>query len=360
MWPTKWPQYVVMVGAPLTLAAGFGFAVAILEPGRAGIGALRARWAARGTARVGGTRRSTPRELLSATPWVLPGVFAVLFLTAAPLIFEFMMSLTDFNARSIKDGLTGGVFREAWLGLTGQVEPVPIEFGANVSSATSASTSSGSPRRAFHGGATRRPPRSPSASSGRSSRLALQLVLGLAIALVLARPGIRFVGAWRALFILPWAIPEFVGAIAWLKIFEPDRGWLALLVGQPLPWNQSANWSLVVLLIAGTWIGWPLMMLVATAGLRTIPRSVGEAAAIDGAGRWTTFRRITWPLLLPLLGPALVIKAIAVFNQFYLFYVMPVFDTYPSTVTLATFGFFLFDPTRGAGLYAVSPPPSTS
>jgi ABC-type sugar transport system permease subunit len=49
-----------------------------------------------------------------------------------------------------------------------------------------------------------------------------------------------------------------------------------------------------------------------------------------------------------------VIKGIAVFNQFYLFYVMPVFDPYPSTVTLATFGFFLFDPTRGDGLYAAA------
>jgi ABC-type sugar transport system permease subunit len=353
VWPTKWPQYVVMVSAPLTLAAGFGFAVAVLEPGRAGIGALRTRWAARGTARVGGTRRSPPRELLTATPWVLPGAVAVLFLTAAPLIFEFTMSLTDFNARSIKDGLTGGIFREAWLGLTGQVEPVPIDFGANVVRYVGFDLLGLAQESVPWGSNTTAAPIAFSLI-WTVLCLALQLGLGLAIALVLARPGIRFVGAWRALFILPWAIPEFVGAIAWLKIFEPDRGWLALLAGQPLPWNQSANWSLVVLLIAGTWIGWPLMMLVATAGLRTIPRSVGEAAAIDGAGRWTTFRRITWPLLLPLLGPALVIKGIAVFNQFYLFYVMPVFDTYPSTVTLATFGFFLFDPTRGDGLYAAA------
>ncbi len=353
VWPTKWPQYVVMISAPLTLAAGFGFAVAVLEPGRAAIRALRARWASRGTVRVGGTRRSAPRELLSATPWVLPGVVAVLFLTVAPLIFEFMMSLTNFNARSIKDGLTGGVAREAWLGLTGQVAAVPVDTAVQSNEVQYVGfdllgyAQSG----IWLGGNTSAAPIAFSVIWTILS-VALQLLLGLVIALVLARPGIRFAGAWRALFILPWAIPEFIGAIAWLKIFEPERGWLPLLVGQTLPWDQSSNWTLVVLLVAGTWIGWPLMMLVATAGLRTIPRSVNEAAAIDGASRWTTFRRITWPLLLPLLGPAIVIKAIAVFNQFYLFYVMP--NSFPSDVTLATFSFFIFDPTRGAGFYAFS------
>jgi ABC-type sugar transport system permease subunit len=354
VWPTKWPQYILMISAPVALAAALGFRAAALEPGRAGIAALRARWAARGTvAPEGGTRRSPLRELAASSPWIVPGAIALAVLALAPLIFELLMSLTDFNSRSIKDGLTGGIFREAWLGLTGQVPAAPIDLGAasNKVSYVGFDLLGYAQSGVFWGANTSSAPIAFSVLWTILS-LGLQLLLGLGIALVLARPGIRFAGAWRTLFILPWAIPEFVGAIAWLKIMEPERGWLPLLVGQTLPWPDSTNWTLVVLLVAATWIGWPLMMLVATAGLRTIPRSINEAAALDGAGRWTTFRSVTWPLLLPLLGPALVIKGIAAFNQFYLFYVLPSGAGYPSDVTLATFSFFIFDPTRGAGAYS--------
>jgi len=177
----------------------------------------------------------------------------------------------------------------------------------------------------------------------------LQAILGLAVAVVLARPGVRFVGAWRTLFILPWAVPVFVGAIAWRMIVQQDNGWLALLLGRPVAWAESPEWSLVVMVVAGVWIGWPLMMLVATAGLRTIPRSVLEAAALDGAGGWRRLREVTVPLMLPLLLPAMVIQAIAAFNEFYLFYVLG-----PNGATVATFSFFVFDSTRGFGLYSVS------
>ena len=130
------------------------------------------------------------------------------------------------------------------------------------------------------------------------------------------------------LFILPWAIPEAVGAIAWMDIAHPQQGLLAQLVGGDVPWRDSPELSLLVLLLAATWMGWPLWMLVATAGLRTIPRSIHEAAAIEGAGRWRTFASVTLPLLVPLLGAAFVVRGVAAFNQFYLFYVLePGFQT---------------------------------
>ena len=179
----------------------------------------------------------------------------------------------------------------------------------------------------------------------------LQAGLGIAVALVLERPGVRFAAAWRTLFILPWAIPELVGAIAWRDIVQPNVGLLALFMGRPFAWPDSPDLALLVLLIASTWIGWPLWMLVDTAGLRTIPRAVPEAAALDGAGRLSGFRHVTLPLLLPLLAPAFVIRGIAAFNQFYIFYVLGPPD---STTTLATFSFSIFDSTRGPGLYAVS------
>jgi multiple sugar transport system permease protein len=72
---------------------------------------------------------------------------------------------------------------------------------------------------------------------------------------------------------------------------------------------------------------------------------------LDGAGAVARFRRITLPLLLPLLAPALVIRAVAAFNQFYLFYVLQPPD---ATITSATFSYYVFDSSGGPGLFAVS------
>ena len=163
--------------------------------------------------------------------------------------------------------------------------------------------------------------------------VSLQTALGVGVAWLLHQPGVRFRGWWRAIFILPWAIPEFVGALIWMQIFDPRYGWFFLgtsfadTPGYPVaqhsrPWQENPTAALVVLLIAGTWLGFPLIMLAASAGLKMIPLDVYDAAAIDGAGGWQHFRPITWPLLLPLLAPALIIRGIFAFNQFYLFYVL--------------------------------------
>jgi ABC-type sugar transport system permease subunit len=81
------------------------------------------------------------------------------------------------------------------------------------------------------------------------------------------------------------------------------------------------------------------MLLAASAGLTTVPSDVLDAAAIDGAGSWGTFRHIIWPLLVPLIVPAIIIRGIFAFNQFYLFQMFG-----HSTATLAVFSYNLFNP----------------
>ena len=104
----------------------------------------------------------------------------------------------------------------------------------------------------------------------------------------------------------------------------------------------------VVLLIAAIWYGFPFMLLATTAGLKLIPREVYDAAVVDGANAWRQFQHITWPLLLPLLVPAIIIRSIFAFNQFYLFYVLQ--PPYPlATFSIASFFFF-----SEADQYAVS------
>jgi arabinogalactan oligomer/maltooligosaccharide transport system permease protein len=112
-------------------------------------------------------------------------------------------------------------------------------------------------------------------------------------------------------------------------------------------WQSSPDAALLILLISGLWMGFPLIMLAATAGLKMIPIEVYEAAEIDGATSWQKFSGITWPLLLPLLTPALIIRGIMTFNQFYLFYV---FNPPFPALSLASISYFFFD----FGNYATS------
>ncbi len=250
------------------------------------------------------------------------------------------------------------MWRAVWEGLTGQAKPVAVNIGE-----------------VFRGGLRMNrvhyagPGVFLSLVSGSATDLlvfnvmwttlsvALQAVLGIGAALMLNRRGLRFRGWWRAIFILPWAIPEFVGALIWMRIFEPGYGWLALAqnlpwyISQP-SWYQNPNYTLLMLLVAATWYGFPLIMLAATAGLKLVPSEVYDAAAIDGAGGWKLFRFVTWPLLLPLVAPALIIRSIFAFNQFYLFYTMHI---EPPLITFATASFYFFEPLGSfGGQFAIS------
>lgn len=356
LWPTKWPQYILILTAPLSLAAAHGFEVLIWEP--------LARWRER---RRAGARYPVSEELASeqridrrlgwrdlrrALPWLLPGVLTLTVIALFPLIYQGAMSLTDFNAISIRDGIQGGVWRAVWEGLTLQEKPVifdPFE------GTRSQEVKFAGPfiLLALIGGAA--PELLAFNILWAVLSVALQAALGILIALALHRQGLRLANVWRTIFILPWAVPEFVGALIWLRLLEPRSGWL--MISQQLPagvsisnWLDDPNITLLLLLVAATWYGFPFIMLAAAAGMKLVPEEVYDAAAIDGAGSWSLFRDVTWPLLFPLVAPAIIIRSIFAFNQFYLFYTMRV--KFP-TLTYATVSYFYFSPGLG-GQFAVS------
>ncbi len=343
LWPTKWPQYTLILYVPLTVAAAEGIRAVVLEP----LAGWWHRWRERraGAAEVGqpvGVRiRSGLRDAAIAAPWLLPGAIAIAILAILPMLYEVAMTFTDASRISIKDALNGGVIREAVGGLTGQIEPVPHHWVLGAA---------GGPEVHYTGFALYDVVLSGSGFLAfglvwTALVVTCQALLGIGVALLLWRRGIPFRGLWLALFILPWAIPEFVGATIWRFLLDPENGWVALGLGQPLGFMQSPEGQLLALVAAATWMGWPLVLLAASAGLSLIPRASQEAAMLDGAGSWQRFRSITWPLLLPLVAPALIIRAIMAFNQFYLFQVMPAPDA-----TLAAISYWIFNPsTPGIG-----------
>ncbi|MBT3388844.1 MAG: sugar ABC transporter permease, partial [Chloroflexi bacterium] len=344
LWPTKWPQYVLTLTAPLSLSAAMGVQT-VLQNIR-----TRPRPAARAPILW--------RELRRAWPWLLPGLVVLALIAFYPMIFQAAMSLTDFNTISIRDGINGGVWREVWRGITGQTEPLVVDLWQYFDRFRRPTSTDvhyvgfSSLRSLFAGGI---PDLLVFNILWAVLSVFLQAALGIAVALMLNREGVRGRGFWRTLFVLPWAIPEFVGALIWLRLLEPGRGWLAVIENAPFDVWLATFWAapgtrLLLLLLAATWYGFPFIMLAATAGLKLISSDVYEAAAIDGAGRWQQFHFVTWPLLWPLVMPAVLIRLIFAFNQFYLFYTMRV--DFP-TVTHATLSYYAFSPTFG-GQFAVS------
>lgn len=353
IWPTKWPQYILVLTAPLSLAAaetvGMGW-----EKVREGLGRLQGR---KETATY-----FNRRQILQAIPWLVPGLILFLAFTLFPILFQFAISLTDFNSSSILDGLNGGIWREVWGGITGQIEPASPEFPFR------------SREVQFMGSSTYEPVFTWITADGflvfnilwTVLSVGLQAMLGVGAALLLWNKRVLFRRGWQTLFILPWAIPETIGALMWLTVFASPFGWLALAIkdlGTEIPfaffngWERSPNMTLVVLLIAGLWYGFPFMMLAATAGLKQVPTEVFDAAEIDGANRWQILRHVTLPLLSPLIVPAIIIRGIFAFNQFYLLQIFGFLHGNYSMTTLATLSYNIFNPSGffgSNGQFAVS------
>jgi sn-glycerol 3-phosphate transport system permease protein len=130
-------------------------------------------------------------------------------------------------------------------------------------------------------------------------------VLGLSVSLVLAYFADRALRAkllLRTLLIWPYAVAPAVAGVLWMFMFSPSLGivthWLR---GLGVTWNHvlDGNQAMLLLVFAAVWKQISYNFVFFLAGLQSIPRSMYEAAAIDGASPWTTFTRIVVPLLSP-------------------------------------------------------------
>jgi arabinogalactan oligomer/maltooligosaccharide transport system permease protein len=149
--------------------------------------------------------------------------------------------------------------------------------------------------------------------------VALHVGLGLGLALLLNRP-MRFRGAYRAILVLPWAVPAVVSAFIWRYLYSRDYGVLnAMLQAVGLPrwdWLGDPLHAKISVIMVNVWLGVPFMMVALLGGLQSIDGQLYEAAAVDGANPWQRFRNITLPGLAPVSRSVVLIGTIWTFNQF--------------------------------------------
>lgn len=145
------------------------------------------------------------------------------------------------------------------------------------------------------------------------------LVLGLAVALLLNR-ALRGRNLVRTAVFAPHVLSGAAVGLAWVFIFDPNYGLSRFFfeaVGRSSPaWLTDSGWALWAVVVVYLWKNTGFAAIVYLAGLQGLPKDLYESAALDGAGAWTLFRRITLPLLSPVTFFLLVTTIISSFQAF--------------------------------------------
>ena len=151
--------------------------------------------------------------------------------------------------------------------------------------------------------------------------------LGMAVAILINKKGIKFKKLWRTILVITIAVPQFVSLLYVMKMFANDGlingyllkwGW----INSPIPFWTNPMLARVTIIIVNIWIGIPYLMLIATGLLMNIPEDLYESARIDGANGWQMFKSITLPYMLFVTGPFLLTQFTGNLNNFNVIYLL--------------------------------------
>ncbi len=152
-------------------------------------------------------------------------------------------------------------------------------------------------------------------------------VLGMLLAILINRKGVRFKGLWRTVFVMSIAIPQFVSLLLMrnmLDDFGPINGVLQHwgLTSKFIPFLTNATFARISVLVVNLWVGIPYSMLITSGILLSIPKELYEAAAIDGASPFRMWTKIILPYVVFVTGPYLITQFIGNINNFNVIYLL--------------------------------------
>jgi multiple sugar transport system permease protein len=147
----------------------------------------------------------------------------------------------------------------------------------------------------------------------------VELLIGLGMALFFAS-GVPLRALLLAIVLAPYAVSEVSAVVMWRYLFEPDVGMMSRLLMTlglpPIEWAVNPSHGLAMVSLLSIWLHLPFSFIILYAARLSIPSDLYEAASIDGASAWTSFRRITLPLLMPALLIAALFRYIFAFRLF--------------------------------------------
>jgi multiple sugar transport system permease protein len=242
------------------------------------------------------------REALWGFVFIGPWLIGLAIFTAGPMIASLVMSLTDFNLLAAD--------KVRFVGLDNYVQMTRDPLVATSIIATLKFAVLAVP---------------------------LTMIASLAFALLLNSPRLAGKSLLRTLVYMPMMIPLVASTLVWMGFLNPQTGWLneilrSLGVVGP-DWTNSDIWIYPALSLIGLW-GIGNFMLISLAGLQGVPSELYDAARIDGASALTTLRRVTIPLISPILLYNLVICLIGTFQYFTQIYTLSNGNGDPHNATL--------------------------
>ena len=237
----------------------------------------------------------TPRhEIRAAWMFLAPGLFAITVLFLIPIGAALLLSLTDFDIYSL-----GDIAHTRFVGLRNYTNLLadPLLWKAMRNTALFL----------FVGGP-------------------LTLGVALAAALLLHAKVTRGKGLFRTIFFTPYVTTLVAVAVVFRYLYHPRFGLIDHALGwvgiPPIDWLGDPRWAMPAIILLAVWKNFGYATILFVAGLQAIPESLYEAARLEGASAWQTFRKVTVPLLAPTLLFLGVMTTIGYFQFFAEPYVM--------------------------------------
>ena len=229
------------------------------------------------------------RKKASPVPFLAPALVSILILTVIPIVFTIVISFTNYNMYHMENaGFVGWVNYAALL--TGDLKPifVPVFLWTVVVSLISTAGA---------------------------------YLIGLALAILLNNPHMKETRIYRAILIMPWALPSTIATLSWQGLLNQSYGGINLLLKTlnlpgDIPWLTDPACARAGVLLCSLWLGFPYMMNVCLGSLQALSPAYFEAAEIDGASRWQMFRAITLPLITRSSIPLVISSFAFNFNNF--------------------------------------------
>ena len=171
-----------------------------------------------------------------------------------------------------------------------------------------------------------------------------KFVLGLGIAILLHQKLVAR-GFWRAVVLVPYAMPGFVAFLVWKLIYNPDVGSLNIilmklhLIDAPIAFLGDRTWAMPSVIFATIWRGFPFWAIMFLAALQAVPKELYEAAAVDGANAWQRFKNISLPGIRPVVLVVFLISTINTINSFEAIWLTTAGGPSDATVILPIFAY---------------------
>jgi multiple sugar transport system permease protein len=150
---------------------------------------------------------------------------------------------------------------------------------------------------------------------------------------------------WRGMLLVPWVIPPAMSTLAWLWLFDPSYSafnWLLAVFGiQPVHWLGEAGWARFCVILVNVWAGAPFFLIMYLAALKSVPETLYEAAAIDGANWVQKLWYVTIPMMRSIIAITVLFSLIVTFANFDIVRILTSGGPGDQTQIFATWAFML-------------------